>query len=366
MATAAERLNRLPQENLRWTLLPPLGLWLAALVSLFVAAELGSVSPFHGSAWAHWDSSHYLSIATHGYDVHHCRPGEVPKPATWCGNAAWFPAYPWLIAVVHAVGVPAVDAGVALAWTFAGVTLLLVWRLQPSWTALVYAAFAPGYVYQFAVYPMSLFVAATVAFLLCVRRRSWPGAVAAGFVAGLTYPIGVLVLPVVALVYVGYATRRVYPTAVTALPPLIAFGVVVLVQRVQTARWTAFFDVQHKYGHGLHDPFRTTGQLIGDIGRSSGWGAAPYWQTLLVTVVVVLAVVVAVRGRDLLLLVFAVAAWALPLTQANVSVWRSHDALLPVAPLVGRLPRPVAVLLIAASIVVGVAVARLYFENALV
>jgi hypothetical protein len=85
-----------------------------------------------------------------------------------------------------------------------------------------------------------------------------------------------------------------------------------------------------------------------------------------VTIVVVLAAAVALRRRDLLLLLWTVAAWALPLTQANVSVWRSQDALLPVAPLVGRLPRAVALGLVAVSLVLGVAVARLYFENALV
>lgn len=355
MATVVEGGNRLAQENLR-----PFALWLAALLSLFVAAELGSVSPFHAAAWAHWDSGQYLSIATHGYDVHRCHA------TGWCGNAAWFPAYPWLIAALHALGVSAVSAGVAIAWVFAAVTLWLVWRLAESSLALAYAAFAPGYVYQFAVYPMSMFVAASLAFLLCLRERRWGGAAVAGFVAGLTYPIGVLVLPVVALLYVGWTTRRVVPTALTTLPPLAAFGAIVLVQRVQTGRWSAFFDVQRHYGHGLHDPFSTTATLIGDIGRSHGWGAAPYVQTLLVTIVVVLAAAVALRRRDLLLLLWTVAAWALPLTQANVSVWRSQDALLPVAPLVGRLPRAVALGLVAVSLVLGVAVARLYFENALV
>ena len=343
----------------------PLAAWAAALASLWVAAASTHASPFHAATWAHWDSSHYLSIADHGYDVHHCRPGETARPATWCGNAAWFPLYPWTIAALHAAGVPSLDAGVAISWFFAAVLLVLLGRIPLL--ALLYAAFAPGYVYNFAVFPMSLFVAATVAYLAAIRARRWQAAAVAGFLAALAYPIGVMVLPLVGLLHVARTTRRVVPTVLATVPPLLAFGAVLLVQKVQTGRWTAFFDVQRQYGHGVHNPFVVTWDYIADIWRAGspvGWGAAPYWQTLLVTIVLLLAL--ALGPRDPLLLVYAVVAWAAPLTQANVSVWRSQDALLPVAPLVGRLPRPVLIAIVAAAIVIGVASARLFFQGGLV
>jgi hypothetical protein len=334
--------------------------WAAALASLWIAAASVHASPFDAATWAHWDSGHYLSIAEHGYDAHRCRPGETPRPATWCGNAAWFPLYPWVIAAVHAFGVPYLEAGVAVSWFFAAVLLLLL-RRTPL-LALAYAAFAPGYVYNFAVFPMSLFVACTIAYLEAVRARRWRAAAVAGFLAALAYPIGVVVLPIVGLIHVGRTTRRVVPTVLATVPPLLAFGVVLLVQKIQTGRWTAFFDVQRAYGHGFHNPFVVTWNYLSHLGL--GWGSAPYWQTLLVTIVLLL--VLTVGGRDPLLLVYAVVAWAAPLTQANVSVWRSQDALLPIAPLVGRLPRRIVIAIVAAAIVVGVASARLFFEGGLV
>lgn len=334
--------------------------WAAALVWLWLAAASVHESPFHAATWAHWDSAHYLSIAEHGYDVHRCRPHETPKPHTWCGNAAWFPLYPWLIAVVHALGISALVAGVAVSWFFAAVLLVLLGRIPPL--ALAYAAFAPGYVYNYAVFPLSTLLAAVVTFLGAVRTRRWTLAAVAGFLAGLAYPIGVLVLPIVGLAYVGWTTRKVIPTALATVPPLLAFGVVILVQRAQTGRWTAFFDVQRSYGHGLHDPFALTWNYIKEIGLR--WGAAPFWQTLLVTIVVVLVIVLG--RRQPLLVLYAIVAWLAPLTQANVSVWRSQAALLPVAPVVGRFPRYLAAAIVAAAILVGFATARLYFEGGLV
>src|SRR5213076_505496 len=109
---SAERLS-LPRVR---SGLVALAFWAAALVSLWIAAASVHASPFDAASWAHWDSGHYLSIAEHGYDVHRCRAGETPRPATWCGNAAWFPLYPWTIAAVHALGVPALEAGVAISW----------------------------------------------------------------------------------------------------------------------------------------------------------------------------------------------------------------------------------------------------------
>jgi hypothetical protein len=120
--------------------------------------------------------------------------------------------------------------------------------------------------------------------------------------------------------------------------------------------------VQRHYGHGLHDPFALTWNTIRNV--SFRWGAAPFWQTLLVTIVLVLVVVLG--RRELLLVLYAVVAWAVPLTQANVSIWRSQDALLPVAPVVGRFQRYLAAAIVAAAIAIAFATARLYLQGALV
>jgi hypothetical protein len=210
-----------------------------------------------------------------------------------------------------------------------------------------------------------------VVFLAAMRRGRWLVAGAAVFAAALTYPVGVVALPLVALGWA--AVTRSWAPALTAFPGAAGFGTVLAVQRVQTGRWGAYFDVQRRYAHGLvHDPFGVAGNSLLTLMRShdrfSHYLAAE-WQTFLVCVVVGTVVVYgAVRWRraDPLLLIYAAVAWAFPLTQANVSVWRSHAALVPLAPLVGKLPRPVAVVIVVACAVVAVMADRLYVEGRLI
>ena len=52
------------------------------------------------NVWSHWDTGYYLTIAQHGYPsgaALHQRPGSTPS------FAAFGPAYPWVVAAVHAV-----------------------------------------------------------------------------------------------------------------------------------------------------------------------------------------------------------------------------------------------------------------------
>jgi hypothetical protein len=179
------------------------------------------------------------------------------------------------------------------------------------------------------------------------------------------------VLPLVALIWAAVSRSRA--AAVTALPAALALATIGAVQRVQTGHWTAYLDVQGHYAHGLvHDPFGVGWNLMLILLRSSdpfSHSLAAEWQTLVASVVVAAVVVHAAFRRqraDLLFVVYAVIAWVFPLTQANLSIWRSHAALLPIAPLVAKLPRPVALVLVTACVVVAVAAARLYLEGRLI
>jgi hypothetical protein len=282
----------------------------AALSALCLAASLDGESPFATATWSHWDAAHYQAIAAHGYDLHRCAPGESTARDRWCGNTAWFPGYPLLIAAVHLAGVPLRVAAVAVAWTCALVALLVLWagflRETPI-VGLVYAAAAPGIVYLFAAFPLSLFVALTAAFLALLRRNNWLLAAAAAFAAALTYPIGVMSLPLVGAVYGLAAHRRGVAALLTAAPPA-AFGLIVVVQRWQTGRWTAFFDVQAHYGHGIHNPLGVTWNALLLVTRAAGFHYEPYpigaWQSLFVAAVLVavLASVAWHRSRTELLL----------------------------------------------------------------
>ena len=70
------------------------------------------------------------------------------------------------------------------------------------------------------------------------------------------------------------------------------------------------------------------------------------------------------RG-DGLLLSWAVLTWAVPLGQAAVSLPRSQAALLPLAILVRRLPRPVIAALVVAAIPIAVCMEKLFLEGKL-
>ena len=353
--------------------LPPLAAWLAAAALLCGAATAAGHSPFEASTWARFDSGHYESIARHGYDLHRCRPGEGQNPhAQWCGNTAWFPAYPLLLAAAAAVGLPLEPAGVVISWVAAAATLLLLWRwfLRGRFGALACAAFAPGVVYLYAVYPMSLFALASVVYVrLLEREHRWAGV--AGAVAALAYPIGMVLVPLVALVY---ARRRLGRIGALAGPAVVAGFALVLAQRLQTGRWTAYFDVANTYG-GLHEPAETFWRWLRVLWNSSGpfgYTLAPVWQLLLVTVLLAAVVAAVVRRRDtrdtrdIALLVWCAGVWVVPLLQPGQSLWRSEAALVLLMPLLARLPRPFIWTAAIALVVVGFALAHGYFAGTLV
>jgi hypothetical protein len=287
------------------------------------------------------------------------------------------------MATVHTTGVSLGWAGVIVSWLFAVGTLLLLWRtflrdLRPIAAAagLIFAAVAPGLVYRYAVYPLSMFVFLTVAYLALLVRERWAAAGLVAAVAVITYPIGVT-LPVVAATWIVLTYRRGRARAVglTASPALVAIGLFILVQRIQTGRWTAFFDVQSRYGTGLHNPIGITWNSFLLVYRDDhpfGHYRAGELQTLIVAVIVatVLANYVA-RWRttdrvDHLLVIWAAITWAFPATQANVSLWRHYAALTPLAVLITRLPRPVQAAAILAASAIAVPIAWLYFQNRLV
>jgi hypothetical protein len=362
---------------------PAVAAWAGALALLCLTAWLAGFNPFSAVTWARWDSAHYESIARGGYEVHRCAPGDIGSGGKWCGNAAWLPSYPLLMAIVHAMGVSFWWAGLIISWLFAGATLVLLWRtflrdMPPVAAAggLIFAAVAPGLVYRYAVYPLSMFVFFTVAYLASLVRERWATAGLVGAVAVITYPIGVT-LPAVAAAWIilTYRHGRSRAVALAVSPALVAVALLIFVQRIQTGRWTAFFDVQSHYGAGIHDPIGITWNsflLVYRADHPFGHNRAGELQTVIVAVIVATAVAYYVaRWRttsraDHLLVIWAAITWAFPATQANVSLWRHNAALTPLAVLVARLPRPVQVAAILAVAAIAVPVAWLYFENRLV
>ena len=179
LPAAAGRRSRWPR--VATLVVPPLAAWLGANALYWAAADRGGFDYLLVRTHARWDSGNYLHIAGHGYTLAHCVPraGSPFGPADWCGTAGWFPLYPLAMRLLGGLGLGLPRAGLALAELFALATLGLVWwllgaSLRPAELAcLALAAVFPGSIYEHALFPVSLAVAAAGS--ASDRRRPWAG-----------------------------------------------------------------------------------------------------------------------------------------------------------------------------------------------
>jgi hypothetical protein len=157
-----------------------------------VTRDLGYVT----DVWARWDSVWFLRIAEHGY-------GSLEGAA-----AAFYPLYPATVGVLGRVLLGHyVLAGILVSLVCSLAAFVLFHDLaetklgaEGARRAVLYLALFPMTLFLQAVYSEALFLLLTVAaFVLAERRRF----LAAGLVAGLailTRPVGVALLPALALI----------------------------------------------------------------------------------------------------------------------------------------------------------------------
>jgi hypothetical protein len=179
----------------------PIVVWVGAAVCVAGVAAVFGYRPWESSTWFRWDSGLYLDIARNGYELARC-----DDPTKWCGDSGWFPAYPWAIGALHLLDFPLQGTAAVISCLFAGATIVLLWATfferrvdRAAAGALVYAAFAPGQIYHYAIFPLSLLALCSVAFMWLLYRGRVVAAGIAGAVATLTYPTGVVLAPVAAL-----------------------------------------------------------------------------------------------------------------------------------------------------------------------
>jgi hypothetical protein len=340
----------------------------AVLIS--VAASAG-YDPLAAGTWERWDSEHYLRLADHGYSLERC-----PRaPDEWCGTAGWFPAYPWLVGLLAAPGLPLGAVGMAVAWLFALATGILLARtflrdlpIAAASGGLLFAAFLPGAVYLHAVFPLSMFGFFALLALWLIGRERWVAAGAAAAVAAASYHLGVLLVPLLA----AYALHRrgaLRAAAVAAVGP----AVVVAAMWAQTGAPNAFLLVQERYDHALRLP---TEQLTLSLRTVSVNGfqlhAVPDMQVLLVSALLLACVIQLVARRaaaaplDWLLLATALALWLVSLGQEDVALYRTAATLVALVPLVARLPAPLLALACAGAVALSVPLAELFLRATIV
>ena len=145
--------------------------------------------------WARWDSGWFLRIAEHSYASD---PAHAP---------AFFPLYPSMIAVLGRVlGGHFLLAGLALSLASGLAAFLLLYRLaetrlgaEGARRTVLYLALFPTSLFLQAVYSESLFLLLTVAAFALAERNRWLPAAAATGLAILTRPVGIALLPALAV-----------------------------------------------------------------------------------------------------------------------------------------------------------------------
>lgn len=375
-------------------LVPPVLAWLAANALYWAAADRQGFDYLLVRTHARWDSGNYLNIARHGYTLAHCvpRPTSPFTSADWCGTVGWFPLYPLGMRLLHGLGLSHPRAGLLLAELFTlGSLGLLWWLLEASprpanLACLALAAVFPGSVYEHALFPVSLAVAGSLAFLALAARERWTAAGLAGAASAAAYQTGVL-LAAVGPIWLLLARRRLGLNPAAALGRAVQTGTLVSVgllavmglQLAETGRWDGFLLVEAKYGTGLHDPAATFAKNAvrqapppGASGRSLAGQIAPRDQFRLVTVIAVLALAATLAARertplDLAVLVYTVLFWLVPLVAGgHLAQYRMHALLTPSVLLLRRLPAAVPAVLALLAAVVAWRMAGLFYHYVLI
>jgi hypothetical protein len=363
----------------------------ASQLLVMVGASVAGADPWQSRSFAHWDSAHYLAIAEHGYDLHHCDTHAADESLytsrDWCGNAGWFPGYPIAMKAVSAVvPISTLTAGVLLSRVAHVGMLAVLWfgflrrrSRAPAVIALLIAACFPGFVYQDALFPVSITLLAIVASLcLLARRRPLVGGVV-GMIAVVSYPSAITLVAVGVLFCLlarqpaGDAPSRLKSVALYASPLVLAYLGVLLGYQIAVGKWNAWMLTQHHYGYG--PSFFATAWLrhVGTLVPVGIGSTGPALQTLLVAALVLSGLAAAWRVRaqldsqELAVAAYAIVFWLAPLSLGGaLSLYRAEALLAPAAVVTTRLPRRFQLGLLIACIGVGVVMSAAFFESVLV
>ncbi len=355
------------------TVAPPVVTFLVAR-AVVVAASVHAHKGFPGAAdLSRADSFNYLSVAAHGYILHHCPPHCVAGISLpWNGNSGWFPLYPLVLAPFAHLHVGEA-AGAVVAALCQLATLAILWfafvRGCPRAKAVALmglAAVFPGAVYLSAVFPLSMLTMLFLAGLWFVRRDNGRRVAATAFLATLTYPLGALYAPAVFV-----ATRRRAPGATLAvLATAGALGVFALAQRLMTGHWDAYRLTE--IGRvGLVNPIRpllsAKASTLSYLHDPTLWSAIPAVQTTLVLVIVAAAVAGAALSWETVftrvVLTLVLLCWAEPLILGGgIALYRTEVVLLPAVILLRRIPAPVVTAFVVLAAPIAYWISVLYFR----
>lgn len=376
-----------------WRVLPPLLVFalLRVLYATVTGSDLTSMQP---ETWSRYDSGNYASIALEGYYWDTCENRGVPEQGEVCSNTPWYPLLPALMWVTMEVtGLSDGPAGIWVSQLAELAVLFVLWNAflgpRPSLRGgllLLLGALFPGGVYYLAQFPNSLLCLFMLLQIWCFGRRRWWWGAGAGFVAGLTYPVAIVLAPASAIWVLlvqrpwvaspgdSLTTRLRRWTPAAGVGGVVAAGTmtVLLLHEAALGRSLASIDAQRQiFRARTVPPWQQWWQVV--VERDSwlqqyrtevAWPMAA--QTLLVAVIVAVAVLVTLRARDrgpddIALGILVLALWLLPLVnQVDTGLYRRESAVLPAVILLRRAPSWLIAVLVVASAAVWWPMADLY------
>jgi hypothetical protein len=253
----------------------PLTAYVASTLLTWLTAGLSGERYWSLAARQRWDSQHYLSIASSGYEMFRCRERYPNFPDVWCGNAAWFPGYPAAVRMVSWTGLSVeVSAVVVTELCLLGVFVLL-WHLlgarltATTGLAMTLAVVFPGAIYFHAIFPVTMGALGLLLSLLGVMRERWWLAGLGAFIAFSTHLVGA-VAPIMLVLSVGFAWRssaqpiRMAKGLGAAALGAAAYPILAVSQYRATGRWDAYWEHQRdSYGQGgFVDPLEQVGRFF--------------------------------------------------------------------------------------------------------
>ncbi|GIF74442.1 hypothetical protein Asi02nite_39600 [Asanoa siamensis] len=360
----------------------PVGAYLARHLVFALAATRADFDWLDTASRIRWDGGIYLDIAHNGYYAAPCSEinPSVGTAGSLCGNAGWFPLFPYVLNGLSRITGLGLDVtGVLLAEVCALGVLVAVWRLLDARVnaanlgCLTVAAALPSSVYFHATFPMSLTVLLTMITFTLLTRGHWAIAGLAGGAAAMAYPLAAVLAPAAAAFFFlapNRTWRQIIPAAYVAGSVSVGTFAVFGLLFFTTGRFTAYLSIQGNYGHGVNNPVRT---VLALLDRSPHIVSA---ELLFSASMVGLALIAVVRPASraqvttldrTLAMVYGPLLLIVPLVVgANLSQYRSHTLMLPLVLLMRHLRTGVVMGLAVVSVPLVCAMATLFLTGDLV
>lgn len=234
--------------------------------------DLGTLVWRTALAWVNWDGVHYQAIAETGYTF---------RDQRW-PTIAFFPLYPLLIrGVLTLTSVTTPVAALLVAQLALLSAIMLLYHVVRhdfgeiiAYRTVIFLLSFPTAFFFVAGYTESLALLLTIAAVWAMRRRRWWLAGMMGGLLALTRVPGVLLAPVLALVYLQHKRWRwqaIRADLLAVLLPPLGLGLFLLYQwRVFGTPW-AFLVAQQSWKNGLAPPWHIPQLIIAALAEPSGW-----------------------------------------------------------------------------------------------